>query len=57
MPFDNSNPVRSYFRESTAALAALVETRPAVEVLRAVHAELVHRDRRAWQARAEARAA
>ncbi len=47
MPFDNANPARAYFRESTAALAALVETRPAADVLRAVHAELVHRDRRA----------
>jgi len=47
MPFDNANPARAYFRESTAALAALVETRPTADVLRAVHAELVHRDRRA----------
>jgi hypothetical protein len=45
MPFDNPSAARPYMREGTAALAALVATRPARDVLVNIAAEIVHRDR------------
>jgi hypothetical protein len=40
MPFDNPISVRPYMREGTAALAALVATRPARDVLASIAAEV-----------------
>lgn len=54
MPFDPHNAApRPYMREGTAALAALVATSPARDVLTAIAAELSHRDRKAARILAE----